>query len=89
MKTYTKVIQGKSHFLLNSQQADLFKVMREHRKPLTVNQLRQLTGLALPTNRMSELIAKGVNISKNWKRVYNDKGELTRVKTYLLESKSA
>ncbi|MCP4393918.1 MAG: hypothetical protein GY804_06575 [Alphaproteobacteria bacterium] len=82
----TIVKHAKQEFNLSARQNQLFKVLKKTKSFKTNAELRHLTGITNPQNRLSELIAMGMNISKKWKEVYNEQGDLVRVKLYRLEA---
>ncbi|MCP3921290.1 MAG: hypothetical protein GY714_01765 [Desulfobacterales bacterium] len=82
----TKVKQGSNIFHLSTRQHDLWVAMRKARRYLTNTELRDITGITWPTNRMSELVSMGVSISKKWIEITDDHGKLIKVRTYKLEA---
>ena len=74
--------QGKLYSMAD-QQLEVFKLLRDSNKPLTNKQIQRNSSLIWPTNRISELIAMGVNVTKGRIKV-KSRGRLVSVNTYYI-----
>ena len=70
-------------YSLAQQQYDVYKVLSNADKPLTTKQINVYAHCAWCTNRISELIAMGIEIKKGRKKV-KSMGKMVGVNTYII-----
>jgi len=74
--------QGKNYSLAE-QQHELYKLLSNADKPMTNKQIQNRSTLIWPTNRISELIAMGINVTKGRRKV-KSAGRIKTVNTYII-----
>jgi len=78
-----KVKHKKKNYYLREQQYMVFRVLKDTKEPKTTKQINQAAHCSWCTNRISELIAMGIEITKGRTKV-KSMGKMVTVNTYTI-----